>query len=172
MPRKTSAKLSDQDRLIRNDLLEFLRGGQAHASLTDAVKRFPASLAAAKPHGAPHSAWQLLEHIRLALNDLLEFCTNPHYQSRAWPQEYWPSAEGPGNRSSSAIAWKGSVAAIHKDTEALEKLLLDPKIDLTAKIPWGHGQTILREILLAGDHTSYHVGQLIALRKQLDTWKE
>ncbi len=172
MPRKTSAKLSDRDRLLRNDLVEFLRGGQAHASLWDAVKRFPPSLAAAKPQGAPHSAWQLLEHIRLALNDLLEFCTNPHYQSRAWPQEYWPSAEEPGNRSNSAAAWKASVAAIREDSKALEKLLLDPSIDLTAKIPWGDGQTILREILLAGDHTSYHVGQLITLRKQLDAWKE
>ena len=156
-----------QDHAIRHELLEFLKGGNAHASLDDAVKDFPESLYGKKPKDAPHTAWQQLEHIRFTLHDLLEFCTNSNYQAPKWPDEYWPKDESP----KSSAAWKHSVAAIHEDIKGMEKLLHDEKVDLTAKIPWGDGQTILREILLAGDHTSYHVGQLVMLRKQLDAWK-
>lgn len=167
MPTKTSTRLTVQDRSIRHELLEFLQGGQAHASLSDAVKDMPAALVAEKPAGSPHSAWQLLEHIRLTLHDLLDFCTNPRYQSPKWPQEYWPADEQP----KSSASWKQSVTGIHKELKGLDKLLQDSKTDLTAKIPWGDGQTILREILLAGDHTSYHLGQLVMVRKQLGAWK-
>ena len=156
-----------QDHAIRYELSAFLRGNQAHASLDDAVKDMPASLLDKTPPGSPHNAWQMLEHIRLALHDLLEFCTNPKYKSQNWPEEYWPKDVSP----KSAAAWDHSIAAIRKDLKALDKLIADPGTDLTAKIPWGDGQTILREILLAGDHTSYHVGQLVMLRKQLDAWK-
>jgi uncharacterized damage-inducible protein DinB len=171
MPPKKPAKLSVQDNLIRHDLLEFLRGGHAHASFEDAVKGFPASLATEKPAGAPHSAWQLLEHIRLTLEDLLEFSTDPEYKPRPWPEGYWPQDTAPRDAAKAAAAWKRSVAATRKNIQGLEKLLQDSNTDLSAKIPWGDGQTTLREILLAGDHTSYHVGQLVFLRKQLDAWK-
>ena len=158
---------STQDRSIRQELSAFLRGDQAHATLDAAVKEMPASLLGKKPARSPHNAWQMLEHIRIALHDLLEFCTNPKYEAPEWPAGYWPAEESPKSSS----AWDHSVAAVHKDLKALDKLIQDPRIDLTAKIPWGDGQTILREILLAGDHTSYHLGQLILLRKQLGAWK-
>jgi uncharacterized damage-inducible protein DinB len=161
-----SIRSTSPDRSIREELSAFLRGGQAHASLDAAVKGMPDSLLGKKPAGSPHSAWQMLEHIRITLHDLLEFCTNPNYESLKWPEEYWPKRESPTSPS----AWDHCVAAIHKDLEALDKLIEDPKTDLTAKIPWGDGQTILREILLAGDHTSYHLGQLVMLRKQLGAW--
>ena len=166
MPTKTPTRLSVPDRSIRHELWEFLQGCQAHASLNDAVKDMPAALVARKPADAPHNAWQLLEHIRLTLHDLLDFCTNPKYQAPKWPEGYWPAEDRP----KSPAAWKQSVAAIHKELKGLDKLLRDPKTDLTAKIPWGDGQTYLREILLAGDHTSYHVGQLVMVRKQLGAW--
>ena len=167
MPAKAHAPLSVQDRSIRHELLEFLEGDHAHASFDDAVKNFPASQYAQKPESAPHNAWQMLEHIRLALHDLLEFCTNPKYQAPKWPEGYWPHDDAP----KSSTEWNHSVAAVHKDLKGFAALLQDPKTDLTAKIPWGDGQTILREILLAGDHTSYHVGQLVLLRIHLGVWK-
>ena len=156
-----------QDKPLRQELSAYLQGDQAHASLAAAVKGMPASLLDKKPEGSPHNAWQMLEHIRIALHDLLEFCTNPKYQTPKWPDDYWPKDASPR----SSAAWDHSVAAIHHDLKSLDKLIQDPQTDLTAKIPWGDGQTILREILLAGDHTSYHVGQLILLRKQLGVWK-
>jgi len=159
--------MPDQDRAIRKQLLEFLKGGNAHASIEDAVKDFPAALYAEKPKGAPHNAWQLLEHIRIALHDLLEFCTNPKYQAPKWPDGYWPKKNAPASDE----AWNASVKALTNDIKEFEKLVESPDVDLYAKIPWGENQTILREILLAGDHTSYHVGQLVMLRKQLDAWK-
>ena len=164
----TSPDHSAYDRSVRQELSAFLRGGQAHAGLDAAVKEMPASLLDKKPAGSPHNAWQMLEHIRITLHDLLEFCTNPKYEALQWPEGYWPKEESP----KSAAAWDHCVAAIHKELKALDKLIQDPKTDLTAKIPWGEKQNILREILLAGDHTSYHLGQLILLRKELGAWKD
>jgi hypothetical protein len=159
--------MSSEDRVTRKALLEFLKGGNAHASVEDALKEFPASLYTEKPEGAPHTAWQLLEHIRVALHDLLDFSRNPGYRAPQWPGDYWPKKDAP----SSTESWDASVRALKSDLREFEKLLRDPAVNLTAKIPWGEGQNILREILLAGDHTSYHVGQLIMLRKQLGAWK-
>ncbi len=159
--------MPDQDHAIRKLLLEFVKGGSAHAGIDDAVKDFPSQLYAEKPEGAPHNAWQLLEHIRITLHDLLEFCTNPEYRAPKWPDEYWPKDEAP----QSSEEWNYSVEAVRKDLVGLEKLLQDSKTDLYAKITWGRGQNILREILLAIDHTGYHVGQLVMLRKQLGAWK-
>jgi hypothetical protein len=160
--------MPDENRVIHKALLEFLDGGSAHADIDAAVKDFPTRLYAEKPKGWPHSAWQLLEHIRITLHDLLEFCNNPDYRALKWPEGYWPKRDAPGLTES----WDASVKAVKKDIRELEKMLKDPDVDIYAKIPWGEGQTILREILLAGDHTSYHVGQLIMLRKQLGAWKD
>ncbi len=168
MPTHSINPDSRYDHSVRHELSAFLRGEQAHASLDAAIKDMPVSLLDKKPAGSPHNAWQVLEHIRMALHDLLEFCTNPKYQALQWPQEYWPKEASP----KSAQDWDQCVAEIHKDLKALDKLIQDPGTDLTAKIPWGENQNILREILLAGDHTSYHVGQLILLRKQLDAWND
>jgi hypothetical protein len=155
------------DRILRELLLDYLQGGHAHASLEDAVKDFPPSLYAKKPTGAPHNAWQQLEHIRLTLHDLLEFCTNPDYRALKWPDDYWPRNESPG----SPDAWDASVKTLRHDLSEFEKLVKNREVDMFAKIPWGDGQNVLREILLAIDHTGYHVGQIVMLRKQLDAWK-
>ena len=151
------------DRILRDQLVEFLRGKGAHIDLKEAIKDFPAKHYGTKPSGAPHSAWQLLEHIRFTLHDLLEFSTNPKYIEPEWPKDYWPEAEAPPSKD----AWEAAVRSIHEDIAAFEKLIGDPGSNLYAKIPWGDGQTLLREVLLAGDHTSYHVGQLVILKKQL-----
>lgn len=167
MSAKSTAPLPAQELSIRRELLEFLQGGGAHATFDDAIENFPASQYAQKPECAPHNAWQLLEHIRLTLHDLLEFCTQPDYTAPKWPEGYWPPEDAP----KSSAQWNRSVTAVHKYFNGFAALLQDPTIDLTAKIPWGEGQTILREILLVGSHTSYHVGQLVLLRIHLGIWK-
>jgi hypothetical protein len=156
--------MSSDDRVLRDQLVEFLRGSSAHIDVRAALKDFPVKLYGAKPKGAPHTAWQLLEHIRFTLHDLLDFCLNPKYVTPEWPKEYWPKEEAPP----SSDAWKACAKAIHEDLAAFERLAGDPGSNLYARIPWGDGQTLLREILLAGDHTSYHLGQLVMLRKQLE----
>jgi len=152
------------DRILRDQLVEFLRGGSAHVELTAALKDFPSELYGAKPKGAPHTAWQLLEHIRFTLHDLLDFCMNPKYVAPDWPEAYWPKNGAPNSKDE----WKACAKAIQEDIAEFEKLAGDPGSNLYAPIPWGDGQTLLREILLAGDHTSYHLGQLVMLRKQLE----
>jgi uncharacterized damage-inducible protein DinB len=151
------------DKHLRDQLVDFLRKGNAHIELFSALKDFPEELYGKKPKGAPHSAWQLLEHIRIALNDLLVFSTDPNYVARKWPDGYWPKQDAPENPA----AWKTSVKALKADLDAFEKLIQNPESNLYAPIPWGDGQTLLREVLLAIDHTSYHVGQIVMVRKQL-----
>jgi hypothetical protein len=156
-----------QDRALREQLVEFLRGGSAHAELKTVVDGFPKELRGKKPKGAPHSAWQLLEHIRVALHDLYDFSTNSNYVQPKWPEDYWPKDAAPPNDG----AWTASGRALKKDIEDFEKLIGKPETNLYASIPWGQGQTILREVLLAGQHTSYHLGQLVSLRRELGAWK-
>jgi uncharacterized damage-inducible protein DinB len=158
--------MPNDDELLRNQLIESLQKANAHAGLFDALKDFPESLYGKKPQGAPHSAWQMLEHIRITLNDLLVFSTDPDYVPPEWPAAYWPKQDAPTNKS----AWQASVKALRADLDAFEKLIRNPESNLYARIPWGEGQTLLREALLAIDHTSYHVGQLVMLRKQLGAW--
>jgi hypothetical protein len=155
--------MPSDDRILRDQLIEFLRGGSAHIDFRAALKDFPPEIYGSKPGGTPYSAWQLLEHIRFTLRDLLEFCTNPKYVAPEWPKDYWVKADAPA----SADAWKTSVRAVQEDLGAFEKLVGDPGSNLYAQIPWGDGQTLLHEALLAADHTSYHLGQLVMLHKQL-----
>lgn len=157
-----------EDRALREQLVEFLRGASAHVELKKVIDDFPEELRGKKPKGAPHSAWQLLEHIRIALHDLYDFSTNPNYEAPNWPGDYWPKEAAPADED----AWKTSVRAVKKDLADFEKLIGEPETNLYATIPWGDGQTILREVLLAGQHTSYHVGQLVSLRRELGTWKD
>lgn len=159
--------MAAEDQVLRDQLVESLQKGNAHVDLFSALKDFPEALYGKKPPGAPHSAWQLLEHIRLALNDLLTFSTNPDYVAPKWPDAYWPKKDSPENSQ----AWKTSIKALRADLAALEKLIRNRESNLYAPIPWGDGQTLLREALLAIDHTSYHVGQLVLLRQQLGEWK-
>lgn len=154
------------DQILRDQLVEALKKGNAHVDLISALKDFPQELYGKKPQGAPHSAWQLLEHIRIALNDLLVFSTDPDYVAPKWPEAYWPKQNPPTRE-----AWNTSVKALKADLDALEKLIRNPASNLYALIPWGDGQTLLREALLAIDHNSYHLGQLVMLRKQLGEWK-
>ena len=156
-----------EDGLLREQLVQFLRGGQAHADLKAVVDDFPANARGMVPKGAEHSAWQQLEHIRLALRDLLDFSTNPNYVQPEWPDEYWPKEPAPADDA----AWDASVKAIKEDLAAFEKLVGEPESNLYAAIPWGQGQTLLREVLLAGQHTSYHLGQIVLLRRLLGAWR-
>ncbi|HEX4039194.1 MAG TPA: DinB family protein [Acidobacteriaceae bacterium] len=155
------------DGALREQLVKFLSGGEAHAELKAVVDDFPEKARGAKPKGAEHSAWQQVEHIRLALEDLLEFSTNPNYAAKKWPDDYWPEEDAPENDA----AWKAAVRGLKKTLADFEKLVKDPETNLYAAIPWGDGQTIFREVLLAGQHTSYHAGQLVALRRELGVWK-
>jgi hypothetical protein len=154
------------DAVLRKQLIEFLRGASAHADMASVLDDFPSEHYGSKLHNAPYSAWQLLEHIRFTTNDLLVFSTDSHYVAPKWPDDYWTSEIAP----KSASEWKQSVKALKADFAAFEKLLEDPKTNLYAQIPWGEGQNLLREVFLAGDHTSYHLGQIVLLRKQLGLW--
>jgi hypothetical protein len=121
----------------------------------------------AKPNGLPHTAWMLLEHLRLAQWDILEFCRTSKHTSPDWPKGYWPKTETPP----SAAAWNRSIQQFRQDLKAMQDLVANPKTDLYARIPWGDGQTILREALLVADHNAYHLGQLVDVRRLLGTWK-
>ncbi|MFP5227909.1 MAG: DinB family protein [Acidobacteriota bacterium] len=156
-----------EDRALREQLVKFLRGSEAHAEFKTVVEDFPVAARGAVPKGAEHSAWQELEHIRIALHDLLDFSTNSHYTAMKWPDDYWPKDPAPKNDDE----WDASVRAVKKDMAEFEKLVGDPESNLYATIPWGEGQTLLREVLLAGQHTSYHLGQIVLLRRILGEWK-
>jgi DinB superfamily len=156
------------DAALREQLVALLKGGQAHATFSDAVAHFPANRISDRPAGTPYSAWQLIEHIRITLHDLLEFVTNSNYVELEWPDGYWPKDAAPEKGES----WDATVKAIHADMKNFELLVQSPDSNLYATIPWGkNGETLLREVLLAADHTSYHVGELILLRRVLGIWK-
>ena len=155
------------DTAVRKHLLALLDGGQAYATFDDIVGDFPAKHRGEIPKGLPHSAWMLLEHMRLAQWDILDFSRNSKYKSMKWPDDYWPNSPAPPN----AAAWDKSRKSFRNDLDAMKKLVSDPKTDLFAKIPWGEGQTILREALLIADHNSHHLGQLIDVRRLMGIWK-
>lgn len=161
--KKTTARQVSVDQQLRDHLLYLLKDGGAHASFDAAMGDWPIQLAGVKVANFPHTAWMLLEHMRLAQWDILEFSRNSKYVSPKWPEGYWPVSEAPRNEK----AWTGSIAAFKKDRRTMERLVADRKIDLFAPIPWGDGQTILREALLVADHNSYHLGQLVMLRKSI-----
>lgn len=158
-----SAAVAHPDKSLRDHLLYLLRDGGAHTDFESAMGDWPVQLAGAKVANFPHSAWMLLEHMRIAQWDILEFSRNPRHASPPWPEGYWPDAEAPPSEK----AWKDSMAAFKKDLRAMEQLVANPRVDLYAKLPWGDGQTILREALLVADHNTYHLGQLVMLRKSI-----
>ena len=149
-----------KDDPLRQHLSRALGWGEAHVTLEDAVRRIPVRLRGKRPRGFDHSPWELLEHIRLAQRDLLEFCTNPGYVAGKWPDDYWPKSPAPPSASS----WKRSADAVVADRKSLESFVARVP-DLAAAIPHGKGKTYLRSILLVLDHTSYHVGQLVTAGK-------
>lgn len=161
-----AAAATAHDKLLRAHLAKLLDADTAHVNFEKTIGGWPPTHRGVKPQEAPHTAWQLLEHLRIAQWDILEFCRNPKHVSPEWPSGYWPSTETPPN----AEAWDASVKAFRADCEAMQKLVESPKANLFARIPHGTGQTILREVLLAADHIAYHLGQLVLLRRLLGNW--
>lgn len=164
---KAKVKEEDQHRQLREHVLYLLAGGGAHVSFDDAVTNMPEKLRGARPQGLPHTAWMLLEHLRIAQWDILDFSRNAKYKPMKWPGDYWPKADGPPN----SAAWDKSIQQFRKDLKAMENLVQDPRTDLFAPIPWGDGQTMLREALLVADHNAYHLGQLVDVRRLLGAWR-
>jgi len=154
-------------RSLRQHLLELLRGGNAHLNFEEALAGLPPNLRGERPHGLPYSPWRLLEHMRIAQRDILEFSRNPKHVSPQWPAGYWPESDAPPDDK----AWQKSIRQFRADLKAMQELVEDPAIDLLAPIPHGDGQTILREALLVADHNSYHLGQLVTLRRLLGAWE-
>ena len=153
---------------MREQLAKLLDSGEAHVGFDAAVSELPASLQGKQPAGLPYSPWQLLEHMRIAQHDILDFCVNPDYKEMSWPDDYWPISPEP----TSGSAWKESVEQFKRDRAALQRLARDPSIDLETRIPHGTGQTYLRELLLVADHTAYHLGELLVVRRLLGAWKK
>jgi uncharacterized damage-inducible protein DinB len=141
---------------------------QAHATIDNALKGLPPKLRGVRPDKFPHSVWQLVEHVRLAQHDLLAFCVNAEYEETLkWPDDYWPSAPAPASEAE----WNRSLDAIRRDAAAFAKFATEHAATLEQKIPHGTGQTYLRTILVAVDHASYHVGQIVAVRRLLGAWR-
>ncbi len=158
--------MSNSDTALRKQLVQFLRESHAHVDFDDAVSAFPPQLRGKKPAGAPYTAWQLLEHMRIAQWDILEFSRDGRHVSPKWPDGYWPKTEAPPSRA----AWEKSIREFRRESKTMQRLLTDTTHDLFARFPHGNGQTLLREALLVMDHNAYHLGQLVMLRKLLKNW--
>ncbi len=156
----------DVDIAVREQLSAMLTWRDAHVGFDKAIDGIPVEARGKRPSGLPYSAWQLLEHIRVAQHDILDFCRNPDYEELNWPDDYWPHSPEPPD----AAAWDESVRQFREDRAAMQKIATDEQ-DLLARIPHGNGQTYLREVLLVADHNAYHVGELVLLRRLLGTWR-
>lgn len=149
--------------LLRQHVIALLRGGQSSDAFDEIVGEFPPEMRGKIPDGAERSPWQVLAHMHIAQADILEFCTNPNYKELNWPDDYWPREPEPSEPES----WDKSISMYLEDRAAIASLVTDPERDLFAALPWGNGRTLLREALLAADHQSYHLGQLVLLRRLL-----
>jgi hypothetical protein len=161
--KSSTVRPNSGDRALREHLLELLKGGGAHATFEDTLNGWPLQFAGTKVAKFPHTAWMLLEHLRIGQWDILEFSRNAKHVSPKWPEGYWPDSAAPPDEA----AWKASMESCKKDLLAMQRMVADQKVDLFAKIPWGDGQTVLREALILADHNAYHLGQLMMLRKSL-----
>lgn len=171
MPRKPTkpkrrAAGTVADRALRAQLVDLLRRGNAHVPFDHAVADWPPELRGIKPPGQPFTAWRLVEHIRLTQWDIVEFTRSAEHRSPPWPEGYWPPTDAPPD----ADAWARSLAQIARDRRAMEGIVADPGTNLHVRIPHGTGQTVLREALVLADHNSYHLGQLVLLRRLLGAW--
>ena len=151
---------------IREHVKQLLEWGDAHVTFEAAVADIPRELRGKQPSGLPYSPWQLVDHIRRAQWDILDFCRNSNYKELKWPDDYWPSPV-----PETPAAWDECIAQFLADRKELQELALTPRVDLTSRIPHGQGQTYLREFLLVADHTAYHIGQLVIVRRLLGIWK-
>jgi hypothetical protein len=151
---------------VRTAIARLLDWEDAHAGFDKIVGGLPQKLRGQVPPGLPYSPWQLLEHLRLTQRDILDFCVKPDYEESTWPDDYWPKSPSPP----SARAWNESLAGFREDREELKQLALNPGVDLLATVPAGGDQTYLRELLLVADHTAYHLGELVVVRRALGAW--
>jgi hypothetical protein len=156
------------EKSLREHVINLLLGREAHLDWKASFSGIPPKVRGVRPSGLPHSVWELLEHMRLAQWDILEFSRNPKHVSPDWPGGYWPKTSEPPN----AKAWDHSLKSFSADLAAMQKLIANPRTDLFARIPHGTGQTILREALLLADHNSYHLGQVVCVRRLLGAWKD
>ena len=154
------------EQALRAQLVKLLDFREAHVDFDRAVKGIPARFRGQRPRGVEHSLWQLVEHLRIAQADILEFCLAAKYTEKKWPDDYWPKRTGPRNPTE----WTNSLVSYRRDRKALQRLAANITIDLLAAIPHGTGQTHLREILLVADHNAYHIGQIVSLRRLLRIW--
>ncbi len=155
------------EKSLREHLVNVLSGHGAHIDWKATFAGVPPKMRGARPHGLPYSLWELLEHMRIAQSDILEFSRDAEHVSPEWPAGYWPATQAPPNTQ----AWDKSLKSFEKDLAAMKKLVNSPKTHLFAKIPHGTGQTVLREAILVADHNSYHLGQALAVRRILGIWK-
>jgi DinB superfamily len=158
--------VKDEQAALRKHVRYLLRGGGAHVDFDSAIAKIPARLQGEKPSGVSHTLWRLLEHMRIAQRDILEFSRNPKHVSPEFPVGYWPKGDAPPRKDS----WTKSVRAFKRDLRAMQKLIANPSTDLLAPIPHGSGQTVLREALLVADHNAYHLGELVIVRRLLGAW--
>lgn len=156
----------NQSESLRKQLVTLLEWDDAHVDFDAVVDGIPAELRGRRPEGLPYSLWQLLEHLRITQRDILDFCRYAVYDSPAWPDECWPETAEPPSKG----AWDKSVAAFRADRRTFQELISDPSIDLFSRIPHGEGQTYLREVLLVADHTAYHLGEMVVVRRLLGAW--
>jgi uncharacterized damage-inducible protein DinB len=155
------------DMALRDLMGRLLDWEDAHVSFDKAVAEIPQRMRGTRPNGLPYSAWQLVEHLRITQHDILDFCRNANYEEMKWPGDYWPTSPTPPSPG----AWDDSIQQYRDDRHALQQLAADPKLDLGARIPHGTGQTYLRELVLVADHSAYHVGQLVLVRRLLGVWE-
>ena len=156
----------DSDIQVRDQLRALLQGGNAHMTFDEAVANFPREQMNTKLPHFPYTPWHLLEHVRIAQWDILEFIRNPQYVSPSWPEGYWP-AEG---TQADEAAWEKTLSSFRADLQSLLEMVADPTVNLYTPIPHGNGQNVLREILVVADHNAYHIGEFATLREVMETW--
>ena len=159
--------MKDGDKVMREQLVELLQGKSAHLSFDDAIAGLPPKMRGAKPEGTPHTVWRLVEHMRIAQRDILEFSKDGRHKSPKWPDGYWPE----GNAPRDAGQWNQTVKQFRADLKEMMRMVKDKKVDLLAPIPGGQGQTVFREAMLVADHNSYHVAQIVMVRRMLGVWE-
>ena len=157
----------EKDQILRDLLVNLLTVGNAHMGFDEAVKNYPLeSINTYFPNGE-YTAWHLLEHIRFAQNDILEFIVNPDYEDKSWPKDYWPEREAKATQDD----WNRTISMYHKDRDSLVNIINDPSRDLYTPFPWGSGQNIIKEIMTVSDHTAYHIGEFGIMRQVMGTWR-
>lgn len=161
-------RVAEQQEILRQQLVDLIKGGNAHVDYKKAFEDFPAEMRGKKPKGSPHTAWEILEHMRIAQGDILEYSRNADHNSPDFPDGYWPKDPEPPDPK----AWDRTLNKFCEDLRAMCSLIKDPASDLYASLPNGSGHTLLREALILADHNSYHLGQLVLLRRMLGSWPE